>query len=118
LAVLFWVAGFDIIYSLQDEYFDKQNQFHSIPAKFGRKHALTISFMLHLFTVILISLAGLSFGAHWLYYVGAGLFSLLLVYQHLIISVNDISKVNLAFFTTNGIAALMYAVLVIISFFV
>ncbi|MDT8308823.1 MAG: UbiA-like polyprenyltransferase, partial [Bacteroidales bacterium] len=117
-AVLFWVAGFDIIYSLQDEYFDKANRLHSVPAKFGRKRALTISSVLHILTVVLLFLTGRWLDTHWLYYVGACLFSLLLGYQHLIISVKDISKVNLAFFVTNGVAAIVYAVVVIVSFFV
>jgi len=112
-AVLFWVSGFDIIYSLQDEDFDKKHELHSIPVLLGKKNALMLSNILHLLTFSALSIAG-SLGEFSLYYwIGFYIFSALLVYQHTLVKENDLSKVNLAFFTTNGIASLIFGAFVI-----
>ena len=112
-AVLFWVSGFDIIYSLQDEEFDKTHKLHSIPVLLGKKNALMLSNILHLLTFSALSIAG-SLGNFSLYYwIGFSIFSALLVYQHTLVKENDLSKVNLAFFTTNGIASLIFGAFVI-----
>lgn len=112
LIVLTWVSGFDIIYSLQDEEFDKQNKLHSIPTLFGKKNALFISSFLHAITASIIVYLGISHSFHWLYWIGAAVFISLLTYQHFLVKPNDLSKVNLAFFTTNGIASVLFAVFV------
>lgn len=112
-AVLCWVSGFDIIYALQDEKFDKENRLHSIPSLLGGKRALGISRNLHIAAAIFLLAAGLEGQFHFLYYIGWGIFTFLLVYQHRLVSANDLSKVNLAFFTTNGIASVLFAILVI-----
>ena len=112
-AVLFWVSGFDIIYALQDESFDKQQQLHSIPVWMGRKNALHFSSFLHLIAAFFVIWAGIQSDFNWLYWVGAAIFIGLLIYQHLIVSPTNLSKVNLAFFTTNGIASVVFAVFVI-----
>lgn len=112
-AVLFWVSGFDIIYSLQDEEFDKTHELHSIPVLLGKKNALMLSNILHFLTFSALSIAG-SLGEFSLYYwIGFWSFSALLVYQHTLVKHNDLSKVNLAFFTTNGIASLIFSAFVI-----
>jgi 4-hydroxybenzoate polyprenyltransferase len=112
-AVLFWVSGFDIIYSLQDEEFDKTHKLHSIPVLLGKKNALMLSNILHLLTFSALSIAG-SLGNFSLYYwIGFSIFSALVVYQHTLVKENDLSKVNLAFFTTNGIASLIFGAFVI-----
>ena len=112
-AVLFWVSGFDIIYSLQDEEFDKTHKLHSMPVLLGKKNALMLSNILHLLTFSALSIAG-SLGDFSLYYwIGFWSFSALLVYQHTLVKHNDLSKVNLAFFTTNGIASLIFGAFVI-----
>lgn len=117
-AVLFWVSGFDIIYALQDEEFDKVNQLHSIPAAVGKNRALKISEALHVFTAVCIFYAGV-FGAFGiLYWIGGVLFIGLLVYQHILVKPNDLSKVNVAFFTTNGIASIVFAIFVILDLFI
>jgi 4-hydroxybenzoate polyprenyltransferase len=112
LVVLFWVSGFDIIYSLQDEKFDKTQKLHSIPVLMGKKNALNLAKLLHFVTIILLSQIGnyTEFGKF--YWIGFSIFSALLIYQHTLIKHNDLSKVNLAFFTTNGIASLMLGVFV------
>ena len=112
-AVLFWVSGFDIIYSLQDEEFDKAQKLHSIPVLIGKRNALTLSTLLHFLTFSALSIAG-SLGEFGLYYwIGFWIFSALLVYQHTLVKHNNLSKVNLAFFTTNGIASIIFGTFVI-----
>lgn len=108
-AVLCWVSGFDIIYALQDDVFDRENQLKSIPSVLGRKNALIVSRMLHIFTVVFLAIAISynSFGTAG--YAGLVLFALLLIYQHSLVKENDLSKVNIAFFTTNGIASVAFA---------
>jgi len=113
VAVLFWVSGFDIIYSLQDQDFDKEQTLHSIPVLIGTKNALNLSKTLHFLTFSALSIAG-SFGDFSLYYwIGLGIFTTLLIYQHILVKHNDLSKVNLAFFTTNGIGSVIFGVFVI-----
>ncbi|MCB0855776.1 MAG: UbiA family prenyltransferase, partial [Bacteroidetes bacterium] len=108
-AVLTWVSGFDIIYALQDEEFDKANRLRSIPAFFGKGKALVVSTLLHLFTASMIILFGILIEGGWIFWIGAGAFLVLLTYQHILVKPNDLSKVNLAFFTTNGIASVVFA---------
>ena len=113
VAVLFWVSGFDIIYSLQDQEFDKEQTLHSIPVLIGTKNALNLSKTLHFLTFSALSIAG-SFGDFSLYYwIGFGIFTTLLIYQHILVKHNDLSKVNLAFFTTNGIGSVIFGAFVI-----
>ena len=113
VAVLFWVSGFDIIYSLQDQEFDKEQKLHSIPVRIGKKNALNMSKLLHFLTFSALSIAGLLEGFSLYYWIGFWIFSALLVYQHTLVKHNDLSKVNLAFFTTNGIASLIFGAFVI-----
>ncbi len=116
-AVLFWVSGFDIIYALQDEEFDKANQLHSIPAYLGKTKALRVSEFLHLLSAGCVFSAGYygHFGL-W-YWIGVAFFAGLLIYQHLLVKPNDLSKVNMAFFTTNGIASVVFAAFVLLDIF-
>ncbi len=115
--VLFWVSGFDIIYALQDEEFDRQHQLHSIPAALGKLNALQVSRILHLLSAATVLFAGMygQFGA-W-YWIGSALFAGMLVYQHSIIKPSDLSRVNIAFMTANGIASVVFAIFVITDLF-
>jgi len=115
--VLFWVSGFDIIYALQDEAFDKEEKLHSIPALLGKKRALHLSSFLHFVSALLVFTIGLYLNTHLLYWFGAILFAGLLIYQHSLISPVDLSRVNLAFFSTNGIASIAYAMITVLSLF-
>ena len=116
-AVLFWVSGFDIIYALQDEDFDKQHKLRSLPVLLGKVNALRLSSFFHLLTSAFIISAGIfaHFGI-W-YWVGTVVFIGLLVYQHRLVKPTDLSKVNLAFATTNGIASVIFALFVVIELF-
>jgi 4-hydroxybenzoate polyprenyltransferase len=109
LAVLCWVSGFDIIYALQDEEFDRQNGLNSIPAWLGKKRALEVSSLLHALAVLFIALPLIYTPLSWFYVAGVLFFIALLIYQHRLVKPNDLSKVDRAFFTTNGIASVVFA---------
>jgi 4-hydroxybenzoate polyprenyltransferase len=115
--VLTWVGGFDIIYALQDDEFDKSNQLHSLPSATGRKNAIAISIIVHSVTFILVLLAGFIGERGLFFWIGASVFTLLLIYQHTIVKHDDLSKVTLAFQTTNGIASIVFAIFVISDLF-
>lgn len=117
-AVLFWVSGFDIMYALQDEDFDKEHKLHSIPVWLGTKGALNLSNVFHLLTASSILFAGYYGEFGWIYWIGAAIFCALLIYQHSLVKPNDLSKINLAFFTTNGIASVIFAIFVLADMFV
>jgi 4-hydroxybenzoate polyprenyltransferase len=121
-AVLLWTAGFDVIYALQDEDFDRKEALHSIPAWLGGKNALRLSEAAHLVSASLIVYASYilattspQFG--WLHWAGAALYCGFLIYQHLIVKPNDLSRVNLAFFTLNGMASIVFCGLVILDMY-
>lgn len=115
--VLFWVSGFDIIYALQDIDFDKSQNLHSIPARLGKKNALRVSELLHMFSALIVITAGIIAGFGWLYWIGVVVFVGMLVYQHSIVKPDDLRRVNLAFMTANGIASVVFAVFVIADLF-
>lgn len=116
-SVFFWVSGFDIIYALQDDAFDREHQLHSIPAALGRKNALRVSELLHVLSAAFIIYAGIYGHFGFVYFIGAGFFCVLLIYQHLLVNPNDLKKVNRAFFTTNGIASVIFLVFVLADLF-
>ncbi|MCK9421246.1 MAG: putative 4-hydroxybenzoate polyprenyltransferase [Bacteroidales bacterium] len=111
--VIFWVAGFDILYALQDIDFDQSEQLKSLPAFLGKRNALILSALFHLIAVFLVTLAGFTGSFHLLYWLGTILFTLVLSYEHLIVKPRDISRVNLAFATLNGMASVIFACFVI-----
>ncbi len=118
LAVLTWVSGFDIIYSLQDEEFDKSLSLHSIPSALGKEGALKLSTLVHVLTALFVILPGVVDSFSWFYWIGVLVFCSMLIYQHLLVKPNDLSKVNLAFMTTNGIASIFFAAFFLLDFFI
>lgn len=116
-AVIFWVSGFDIIYALQDEEFDKSNKLYSIPAWLGKAKALRVSEVLHLLSATAVVTAGRLGNFGWLYWMGVLIFTGMLVYQHSVVKPNDLRRVNFAFMTANGIASVVFAVFVIADLF-
>ncbi len=102
LAVAFWVAGFDILYSLQDYEFDKQYGLRSLPETLGKARAIAISRLSHLICILFFIAAGVALKAGWLYYAGAGFAALMLAYEQSLVSPDDLSKLDVAFFTLNG----------------
>lgn len=113
--VLFWVSGFDIIYALQDDEFDISQNLKSIPVYLGRNKALILSAILHIISALLIIFLGYLANFKLLYWIGAAIFIGLLTYQHIIVKPNDLSKVNVAFATTNGIASILFATFTILE---
>lgn len=116
--VLFWVSGFDIIYALQDEAFDKEHQLHSIPAALGKANALRVSELLHVLSAACVVYAGIHGHFSWAYWAGVAVFIGMLIYQHSIVKPTDLRKVNLAFMTANGIASVVFAVFVLLDIFI
>ena len=111
--MIFWVSGFDIIYALQDEEFDRSQKLYSIPAWLGKAKALKVSELLHVFSAACIIAAGLLAHFGWLYWIGVLIFCGMLIYQHSIVKATDLKRVNLAFMTANGIASVVFACFVI-----
>lgn len=108
--VFLWVSGFDIMFALQDEDFDRSQGLRSIPVLLGTKNALRLSEVLHAFAAIVVMACFYFGGFHWLFAIGAAVFIGLLVYQHSIVKPNDLSRVNLAFGTVNGIASVVFCI--------
>ena len=111
--VIFWVSGFDIIYALQDEEFDKSHQLYSMPSWLGKARALHVSEFLHVLSTVCVITAGLYGNFGWWYWAGVGVFMGMLIYQHTLVRPNDLSRVNLAFMTANGIASVVFSAFVI-----
>jgi 4-hydroxybenzoate polyprenyltransferase len=122
LAVTFWVAGFDILYAAQDATFDRAAGLHSMPADYGLPKALALSTFSHVNASLLFLLAGWAVGGlsglAWPYYAVWGAVSAILLYQHKLISPGDLSRVNMAFFTMNGIVAVFVFVGVLLGIYV
>jgi 4-hydroxybenzoate polyprenyltransferase len=117
-AVIFWVSGFDVIYALQDIDFDQSQSLYSIPSYWGLEKALNIARVLHVFSALFVIIAFYIGGFHILYLLGLAVFIGMLLYQHSIVKPNDLSKVNIAFMTANGIASVVFGVIVIASIFI
>ena len=105
--ILFWVAGFDIIYSCQDVEYDRSAGLNSVPARFGIESALLMSSFCHVVTSIMFLMGGWASGLGWPYYGVWAVVSVILFWEHTIISADDMSKVNMAFFTMNGFISVL-----------
>ncbi len=117
-SVLFWVSGFDIIYALQDEEFDKENHLYSIPSWLGTTRALRVSEYLHFLSAAAVVAAGTIGNFSWFYWAGVFVFAFFLFYQHTLVKPKDLSKVNKAFFSSNGVASVVFCVFVLLDLFV
>jgi 4-hydroxybenzoate polyprenyltransferase len=116
-AVSVWTAGFDIIYSCQDYEFDKQEGLHSVPVQFGIGIALNITKILHALTVVFLLLVGLSFSLGLIFYIGVIFIAIFLWYENRIIKPDDLSRVDVSFFTLNGFVSIVAFVFTLISVF-
>jgi 4-hydroxybenzoate polyprenyltransferase len=115
LSVLCWVSGFDIIYALQDEEFDRNQKLHSIPAYLGKVNALRLSSILHVLSALFIVMPVFFTHVGIPYCIGIAFFCAMLIYQHRLVKPNDLSRVNFAFMTTNGIASVVFAALFLLD---
>jgi 4-hydroxybenzoate polyprenyltransferase len=115
IAVVFWLAGFDVLYALQDVEFDKSYGLHSIPQRFGVQKSLILSKIFHFITWSLLSITGIIFHLNFVYWAGMLLVAGLLVYEHSLVKHGDLSKLNMAFFNMNGYISILVFVFTIIA---
>ena len=115
--VTMWVAGFDLLYACQDAAFDRTHGLYSIPARLGIPAALGISTLSHMTAAAFFLLAGWAAGAGWLYFVVAGIIGLILMGEHRLVKADDMSRVNVAFFTMNGVIAVVLFLGVVLDLF-
>src|SRR5256885_4034996 len=108
IAVASWVAGFDILYALQDVSFDRENGLYSVPSTFGEANALGIARVLHLTTVAALAVAGVGAGAGLVYFLGVIVAAALLLYEHSLVKADDFSRLDAAFFTMNGVISIVF----------
>ncbi len=116
LAVVFWLAGFDVLYALQDIEFDRGYGLHSIPQRFGIKGSLVFSKLFHFTTWLLLAATGVIFGLNIVYWIGMIIVAGLLIYEHSLVKADDLSRLDMAFFNMNGyisIAILVFTVIAI-----
>ncbi|HZO19011.1 MAG TPA: UbiA-like polyprenyltransferase [Gemmatimonadaceae bacterium] len=107
-AVMTWVGGFDVFYALQDVAFDRERGLHSIPAALGEHKALLVARLLHVATVVALGAVGVAVDAGWLYWVGVAVVAALLLFEHSLVRADDLSKLDAAFFTTNGVISIAF----------
>jgi 4-hydroxybenzoate polyprenyltransferase len=108
LGVSSWTAGFDILYALQDEAFDRAERLHSVPVVFGRRGALAIARGLHVVTILSLAAVGVAVPVGWLYAAGVSVAAALLLYEHSLVRGDDLSRLDAAFFTMNGVISLTF----------
>ncbi|MBF0319099.1 MAG: UbiA family prenyltransferase [Nitrospirae bacterium] len=113
VAVIFWLAGFDILYALQDIEFDKAHKLYSIPQRFGVRNSLYIARVFHIITWIFLCITGRVFHMGIVYYIGMAVVAGLLIYEHRLVRPGDLTKLDMAFFNMNGYISI--AVLVFIA---
>ena len=121
-AVFFWVSGFDIIYALQDEEFDKKQNLKSIPVLMGLGNSLYLSLAVHSVAIVLISIFVYNLNSEFnnfdfILVSGAVLFNIIVIYQHTLVNPRDLSRIDSNFFTTNGIASLLFGLSFIIDIY-
>jgi 4-hydroxybenzoate polyprenyltransferase len=114
-AVVFWLAGFDILYALQDVEFDRRHGLYSIPRRFGINKSLILSRLFHASTVALLIMTGLIFSLNYLYWIGLLIVLALLVYEHSLVRPDDLSRLNIAFFNMNGYISITIFVFTFLS---
>jgi 4-hydroxybenzoate polyprenyltransferase len=107
-AVMTWVGGFDVLYAMQDTEFDRANGLHSIPAMLGEWRAIMLTRVLHVWTVLALLLVGWATAGGWLYFVGVALTAALLLYEHRLVRPGDLSRLDAAFFTMNGVISIVF----------
>lgn len=112
LGVAFWVAGFDVLYSLQDVDFDSNERLHSIPAALGIRGALVVSALLHVGTIVCLATVGAVLGRGIPYYFGVGIIGALLTVEHAMVRPSDLSKISKAFFDINGYVSVAFLICV------
>jgi 4-hydroxybenzoate polyprenyltransferase len=111
------VAGFDIIYALNDISFDREHNLKSIPALFGIKTSLIISAVVHIVSMIFLIATGIIYSGGAYYWIGTGIFIFFMTYQHVIVKSNDLRRINIAFFTLNGLSSLIFLAFFLMDYY-
>jgi 4-hydroxybenzoate polyprenyltransferase len=106
-AVMFWVAGFDLIYALQDVEFDRKAKLFSLPSKFGIAPALRLSALFHVATVLLLIATAILTNLGWIAYAGIAIVAGILYWEHRLVTPQDLSRINVAFFNLNGYVSVL-----------
>ena len=106
-AVTFWVGGFDIFYALQDEQFDRLEGLHSAVVRFGQRNSILLAKALHSLALVALLLFGWGAGLGWAYYAGVAIGAAVIAYEHRLVQPGDLSRLNAAFFTMNGIVSIV-----------
>jgi 4-hydroxybenzoate polyprenyltransferase len=114
-AVLLWVSGFDIFYAMQDIDFDRRHKLHSIPARFGIRSSLTLTRVLHFASTFILFWVGLRLHLGYFYFIGVFIAGFLLAYENSLIKPHDLSKLNIAFFTMNGVISILLLCFVVVE---
>lgn len=117
-AVVFWLAGFDVLYALQDIEFDRSHGLHSIPERFGIKDALIFSRVFHLITWGLLAFTGIIFDLGIFYWIGMAAAGGLFIYEHSLVKANDLSRLDMAFFNMNGYISVTVFVFTLLDYLV
>ena len=107
-AVMTWVGGFDVLYALQDTEFDRANGLHSVPAMLGETRAIALTRALHAWTIVALAVVGWATAGGWLYAVGVAVTAALLLYEHSLVHPGDLSRLDAAFFTMNGVISIVF----------
>ena len=115
LAVMFWVAGFDIIYACDDYNFDRQHGIHAIPARFGIKIALIIAVLFHISALVFLLTTGMLLELGTFYFIGVAIAAAILGYEHWLIKLNDLSRSGAAFFTWNGVLSVVMFIFTLLA---
>ncbi|MBC7561699.1 MAG: UbiA family prenyltransferase [Gemmatimonadaceae bacterium] len=115
MAVMTWSGGFDILYALQDVAFDRANGLFSLPGALGAPKALRIARVLHLCTVVLLAMVGAATASGLLYAIGVAVVALLLAYEHSLVTADDLTKLDAAFFTMNGVISISFFTFVLLE---
>ena len=107
LGVLFWVAGFDVVYACLDADFDKEQGLHSMPSHFGREKAFRLAVLFHFAAFVMFLATGFSTGLGYFYYIGLAITAICLFYQHIVVNSKDLSKIQVSFFQMNGLISVV-----------
>jgi 4-hydroxybenzoate polyprenyltransferase len=118
IGVTFWVAGFDVFYAMQDTDFDRRERLMSIPARFGTGTALATALIFHIITLIFFVLAGMAGKMGFVYYLGLVLIFFFLFYEHLTVRKYGLSRINMAFFTMNGVVSIAFFLFSVADIFI
>lgn len=107
IGVLFWVTGFDTLYACLDADFDRQIGLYSLPSRFGRKNAFRLAVLFHIIAFGMFVATGVFSDLNYYYYIGIALTGMALFYQHIVVTPKDLARIQLSFFTLNGLISLV-----------